>query len=90
MRTPAENEKGYEQNSPINFADKIKGKYLLVHGFADDNVHFQHAVEMSRVLMDNNIQFEQLFYPNKNHGIYGGLTRLHLYNKMTDFIMKNL
>ena len=90
MRTPAENSDGYEQNSPINFADKIKGKYLLVHGFADDNVHFQHASEMSRVLIENNIEFDQMFYPNKNHGIYGGLTRLHLYNKMTKFILTNL
>jgi dipeptidyl-peptidase-4 len=90
MRTPAENNDGYEQNSPINFADKIKGKYLLVHGFADDNVHFQHAAEMARVLIENNIDFDQMFYPNKNHGIYGGLTRLHLYNKMTNFILENL
>jgi dipeptidyl-peptidase-4 len=90
MRTPAENMKGYEENSPINFAANIKGKYLLVHGFGDDNVHFQHAVEMSRVLVEKNIPFEQMFYPNKNHGIYGGLTRMHLYTKMTDFILKNL
>lgn len=90
MRTPAENNDGYEQNSPINFADKIKGKYLLVHGLADDNVHFQHSTEMSRVLIEKNIEFEQMFYPNKNHGIYGGLTRLHLYNKMTKFILTNL
>ncbi len=90
MRTPAENNEGYEQNSPINFADKIKGKYLLVHGFTDDNMHFQNAAEMSRVLIEKNIDFEQMFYPNKNHGIYGGLTRLHLYNKMTDFVLKNL
>ncbi len=90
MRTPAENLRGYEDNSPINFAGDIKGKYLLVHGLGDDNVHFQHAAEMSRVLMEKNVQFEQLFYPNKNHGIYGGLTRLHLYTKMTDFILKNL
>jgi dipeptidyl-peptidase-4 len=90
MRTPAENLRGYEDNSPINFAGDIKGKDLLVHGLGDDNVHFQHAAEMSRVLMEKNVQFEQLFYPNKNHGIYGGLTRLHLYTKMTDFILKNL
>ncbi len=90
MRTPAENNDGYENNSPINFADRIKGKYLLVHGFADDNVHFQHAAEMARVLVENNIEFDQMFYPNKNHGIYGGMTRLHLYNKMTSFIQEHL
>ena len=90
MRTPAENESGYEENSPVNFADRIKGPYLLVHGFADDNVHFQNAAEMARALVKANIPFEQAFYPNKNHGIYGGLTRAHLFTKMTDFLEKNL
>lgn len=90
MRTPKENNDGYENNSPINFADKIKGAYLLVHGMADDNVHFQNAAEMAAALIDANIPFDQAFYPNKNHGIYGGATRLHLYKKMTDFLMKNL
>ncbi|EJF54786.1 dipeptidyl aminopeptidase/acylaminoacyl peptidase [Saprospira grandis DSM 2844] len=90
MRTPEENNEGYEQNSPINFVERIKGAYLLVHGFADDNVHFQHAAEMSSELINNNIPFDQQFYPNKNHGIYGGYTRLHLYNKMTKFILEEL
>ncbi len=90
MRTPKENNAGYEENSPINFADKIKGKYLLVHGMTDDNVHFQNAVEMSRALIKNDIPFEEAFYPNKNHSIYGGATRSHLYQKMTNFILDNL
>jgi len=90
MRTPKENNAGYEENSPINFADRIKGKYLLVHGITDDNVHFQNAAEMSRALIRNNIPFDEAFYPNKNHGIYGGYTRSHLYNKMTNFVLENL
>jgi dipeptidyl-peptidase-4 len=90
MRKPVENNNGYEDNSPINFAGQIRGKYLLVHGLSDDNVHFQHSAEMARVLVEKNIDFDQLFYTNKNHGIYGGLTRLHLYRKMTDFIKNNL
>ena len=90
MRKPVENNNGYEDNSPINFADQIRGKYLLVHGLSDDNVHFQHSAEMARVLVEKNIDFDQLFYTNKNHGIYGGFTRLHLYRKMTDFIKNNL
>lgn len=90
MRTPKENNDGYENNSPINFADRIRGHYLLVHGMGDDNVHFQNAAEMARVLIENNIPFDQAFYPNKNHGIYGGATRAHLYNKMTKFITENL
>ena len=90
MRTPQENESGYENNSPINFAGQIRGKYLLVHGMADDNVHFQNAAEMARALIDKNIPFDEAYYPNKNHGIYGGYTRAHLYNKMTNFILENL
>ena len=90
MRTPQENNAGYEDNSPINFAGLIKGKYLLVHGMADDNVHFQNAAEMARALVGKNIPFDEAYYPNKNHGIYGGYTRSHLYHKMTDFITKNL
>lgn len=90
MRTPKENNEGYENNSPINFAGAIKGNYLLVHGMADDNVHFQNAAEMARALIQQNIPFEQAYYPNKNHGIYGGATRAHLYNKMTNFVLENL
>ena len=90
MRTPKENNKGYEDNSPINFAGDIKGKYLLVHGMADDNVHFQNAAEMARALIAKNIPFDEAYYPNKNHGIYGGATRSHLYHKMTNFVLENL
>lgn len=90
MRTPKDNNKGYENNSPINFAGQIRGKYLLVHGMADDNVHFQNAAEMARALIAKNIPFEEAYYPNKNHGIYGGYTRSHLYKKMTAFVLENL
>ena len=90
MRTEKENKEGYEDNSPVNFTDLMKGKYLLVHGVADDNVHFQHTTEMVNALIKSNKQFDTYFYPNRNHGIYGGVTRLHLYNKMTDFILENL
>ena len=90
MRTDKENPNGYHDNSPIYFADKLKGKYLLVHGCADDNVHFQNSIEMAKALIDANKQFDTYYYPNKNHGISGGVTRLHLYNKMTNFIYNNL
>lgn len=90
MQTPQENADGYDDNSPINHVKKLKGSYLLVHGMADDNVHYQNAVEMSAALIRENIQFTEMMYPNKNHGIYGGNTRLHLYNLMTNFILKNL
>ena len=90
MQTPQENASGYDENSPINFVDKLKGKYLLIHGSADDNVHVQNTYEMTSALVKANKQFDLFIYPDKNHGIYGGNTRLHLYKKMTDFIKSNL
>jgi len=90
MRTLGENRSGYEENSPIYFADRLKGNYLLVHGMGDDNVHFQHTVEMANALINANKQYDTYFYPNRNHGIYGGVTRLHLYNKMTSFLREKL
>ncbi len=90
MRTPKENSEGYDLNSPINFASKLKGKYLLIHGSADDNVHFQNSMELANELIKSNKQFEFFIYPNKNHGIYGGSTRFNLYTKMTNFIKNNL
>ncbi len=90
MRTLAENESGYAENSPIYFADRLKGKYLLVHGGADDNVHLQNSMEMSRALIEANKQYDTYIYPNKNHGIFGGTSRMHLYNKMTNFLEENL
>jgi len=90
MQTPAENEKGYNNNAPVNLAGNINGKYLLIHGTADDNVHYQHAADMTNALIRNNIQFDSMIYPNRNHGISGGSTRLHLYRLMTDFIFENL
>jgi len=90
MRTLSENEAGYNDNSPIYFADKLKGNYLLVHGIADDNVHFQHTAEMAAALVKANKQFDTYFYPNRNHGIYGDNARLHLWDKMNDFIFNKI
>jgi dipeptidyl-peptidase-4 len=90
MRTYAENKDGYDKNSPIHYADKLKGDLLLVHGMGDDNVHFQHTAEMANALIMNNKQFDTYFYPNRNHGIYGGPTRLHLYTKMTNFLLESI
>ena len=90
MRTPEENSKGYDDNSPINHVDKLKGDYLLIHGSADDNVHLQNTMEMISALVNADKEFELFIYPDKNHGIYGGNTRYHLYKKMTDFILDNL
>ncbi|NVN95115.1 MAG: S9 family peptidase [Bacteroidetes bacterium] len=90
MRTPQENPSGYDDNSPINHVKKLKGKYLLVHGTGDDNVHVQNSMDLITALVNANKQFEMQFYPNKNHSIYGGITRFHLYTRMTEFILKNL
>jgi dipeptidyl-peptidase-4 len=90
MRTPKENPSGYDDNSPINHVDKVKDAYLLVHGSADDNVHYQNAMEMINALVARNKPFDMFIYPDRNHGIYGGATRNHLYNLMLGFIEKNL
>lgn len=90
MRTPQENAEGYDTNSPINHVEKLKGNYLLIHGTADDNVHYQNSMDLITALVKANKQFEHFAYPNKDHGIYGGNTRLHLYTLMTDFILRKL
>ena len=90
MRTPQENPTGYDDNSPLNYAHLLKGKYLLIHGSGDDNVHVQNTMRMVEALVQANKQFEWMIYPDKNHGIYGGNTSRHLYEKMTTFIENNL
>lgn len=90
MRTPQENAAGYDDNSPINFTEQLKGNYLLIHGTADDNVHVQNAMQMSLSLIEKNKPFQQFMYPDRDHGIFGGKTRLHLYTLMTKFIEENL
>ncbi|WP_313099084.1 S9 family peptidase [Epilithonimonas sp.] len=90
LQTPQENPEGYDQNSPTTFANLLKGKFLLIHGTADDNVHFQNSMEFSEALIQNKKQFDFMAYPDKNHGIYGGQTRPQLYEKMTNFILENL
>ena len=89
---PQDNAKGYDENSPLNFADRLKGNYLLIHGTGDDNVHFQNSAEMVEKLEEAGKQFEFRIYPNKNHSIYDntGNTRLNLYELMTDFIERKL
>jgi dipeptidyl-peptidase-4 len=90
LQTPQENASGYDDNSPINFVSKLKGNFLLIHGSADDNVHVQNSMQMIEALVQANKQFDWAIYPDKNHGIYGGKTRIQLYNKMTTFIKEKL
>ncbi len=90
MTTPQENASGYDDNSPINHVSKLKGNFLLIHGTADDNVHVQNSMQMIEALVQANKQFDWAIYPDKNHGIYGGKTRIQLFTKMTNFIKENL
>ncbi|MDR2147061.1 MAG: S9 family peptidase [Tannerella sp.] len=90
MRTPKENRKGYDDTSPIKLAGDLQGKLLLIHGTADDNVHFKQSMDYSEALVQAGKQFEMQIYKDRNHGIYGGNTRMHLYTRMSEFLFKNL
>lgn len=90
MRTPQENPDGYDMNSPTTYASQLKGKYLLIHGTADDNVHFQNAMELVKGLNEAGVEYDQFFFPNKNHFILGGNTRTYLYTKLAKYILENL
>ena len=90
MRTPQENPDGYDDNSPINHVDKMTGKFLLIHGSADDNVHLQNTMVFAEKLVQANKQFDQMIYTDRNHGISGGNTSLHLHTLMTNFVLNNL
>lgn len=90
MRTPQENGKNYDANSPISHVDKLKGKLLIIHGTADDNVHFQNTLEFNEALIQAGKQFVTMPYVNRNHGMYGGNSYMHLYRLKTDFILQNL
>lgn len=90
MSLPELNPKGYEESAVLNYAEQLKGKFLLIHGTGDDNVHFQNSVELVNRLIDANKQFRVMYYPGRDHSIYGGMTRIQLYNLMTDFFINNL
>jgi len=91
MQTPQENPDGYDKNSPLDFAGQLKGKFLLIHGTGDDNVHVQNSMRLINAMIKADVPYDSEFYPDRTHGIYRGKnTRLHLYQRMTDFIIKNL
>ena len=91
MHTTKDNAAGYEENSPVNFAAMLRGNnYLICHGTADDNVHWQQTTEMINALVKANKQFDTYYYPNRNHGIYGDNATRHLFTKLTDFVLEKL
>ena len=90
MGTPQNNPEGYTTSSPITYASQLKGKFLLIQGTSDDNVHFQNTANFVEALEKANKQFSVMFYPDKNHSIFGGVTRLNLYTLITNFILANL
>ncbi len=90
MRTPQENPDGYDDNSPLTHAGDIKGRLLIVHGSADDNVHAQNTYEFTERLVQEGVQFDMAIYVNRNHSISGGYTTMHLYTKMTNFLKEQL
>jgi len=90
MRTPQENPAGYDDNSPVNHVEKLEGKLLLCHGTSDDNVHIQNVYEFAEKLVQADKQFEMQIYTNRNHSIYGGKTRVHLYKRFMKFLNENL
>ncbi|MDR0427915.1 MAG: S9 family peptidase [Dysgonamonadaceae bacterium] len=90
MRTPNENHENYDLCSPIKLADQLQGKLLLIHGTADDNVHYQNTLYYSEALVNAGKQFDMQIYSNKNHSILGYKTRIHLYNRVIDFLKANL
>jgi dipeptidyl-peptidase-4 len=84
------NEKGYKDGSPVTYANRIKGNFLLVAGLADDNVHYQNTAVFLKKLYENNVMFDQMTFPDKNHGIYGGNTRYYMFTRIADWVKGNL
>lgn len=90
MSLPSLNPDGYKNGEVLQYTQKLKGKFLLIHGTADDNVHFQNSVKLADKLISENKPFSTMFYPEKEHSIYGGKTRQHLFTLITNFIFQNL
>jgi dipeptidyl-peptidase-4 len=92
MSTPQQNADGYRDTAPLTFADRLSArqKLLLIHGDFDDNVHFQQSVQLANKLQQANKPLDFMMYPGKNHGIFGGKTRLHLFTKATEYLKANL
>jgi len=85
MRTPQQNNPGYQNGSALALAGQLEGNLLLIHGTADDNVHLQNSIEYARALIEANKHFDMFFFPDKDHSIRGENTRKYLYEKVIDY-----
>jgi dipeptidyl-peptidase-4 len=90
LQRPQDNAKGYDENSPTQYADKLQGYFLLIHGTGDDNVHFQNSVALEDALINAGKQFRSHFYPDQPHGFRGGKVNHHRWTLMTDFLLEHL
>jgi dipeptidyl-peptidase-4 len=90
LQTPQLNADGYDKNSPLSYASQLQGKFLLIHGTGDDNVHFQNSILLESALVNAGKQFTSFYYPDRHHALEGAQTRRHLYTMMLNFIQDNL
>jgi dipeptidyl-peptidase-4 len=90
LQRPQDNPEGYDKNSPLTYADKLQGHFLLIHGTGDDNVHFQNSVALEDALIRAGKQFRSHFYPDQAHGFRGAQINHHRWTLMTNFLLENL
>jgi dipeptidyl-peptidase-4 len=90
MGLPADNPEGYNEASTLPFASLLKGNLLLVHGTTDDNVHMQNTMQLIDALQKAGKHCSTMFYVDKNHSIYGGTTRVHLFETITQYVLEKL
>lgn len=90
MRTPNENQSGYDEVNPMARASQLSGELLICHGMADDNVHFRNTAEYTEALVQADKDFSELVYTNRNHSIFGGNTRNHLFRQAIKFFNKEM
>jgi dipeptidyl-peptidase-4 len=90
MGLPKDNEQGYKDSSPVNFAADLKGKLLEVHGTSDDNVHVQNTIQMVNNLINAGKQFQLMVYPGKTHGIGGKAAGTHLFHMIDVHFLETL
>jgi dipeptidyl-peptidase-4 len=90
MGTPQENPVGYHDGSAINYASGLRGKLLIAHATGDDNVHFANTVELAQKLAEAQKYAEIQIYAGEGHGISDAASRIHIFNRMTQFFLENL